>query len=358
VARKKVFGFNKKQDFIRTRNAVRKLEGMQKTGARYRNEFPTGGGTGGSEVRVKIKSIDDSTTPISATARIVGYDYGVGSASKENDDREIIVHDHVGCNLVEPYSDLYCRTGYARYMRNYATDELQWELKSLECLPPCNVQCYPYFQYEPYERAFADALLASDIDILFLTAGTNGCDGDNAICTWNTPRYTDAIIEFIKSGRSVVVFAEVENAPSCMSQQEINAMNAFYAAIGGDAYLTLDDLVVGCQVGAIVADDTHPFFNDTEGTQNVFFFGIGGASKVNENGSTTIAYVYDPGTGTTDTSNCVMAGNRYPAEGAGWVFLAGDANMMDVPLCKNLGDIDEFYGNICRLQCLDELPDS
>ena len=243
-------------------------------------------------------------------------------------------------------------------MHDRDTDEKAWEIVSLECDPPCNVQCYPYFVSDSQELAFADALLASDIDILFLTSGTNGCDGDNAICTWNTPRYTDPIIDFIKSGRSVFVFGEVENAPLCMSQSEIDDLNSFYAAIGGDAHLVLDDLAVGCQVGGIVADSSHPFVKDADGNQNVFFYGVGGSSEVVENGSTAFVYLYDPVAETTDNTKCLLAGNQYPEAGGGWVFLCGDANMNDSPSCKSLGDLDQLYTNICRIQCTDNMPES
>lgn len=41
---KKVFGFNKKSDFMRTQRAVKKVENMRQTGARQRRSWPRGGG--------------------------------------------------------------------------------------------------------------------------------------------------------------------------------------------------------------------------------------------------------------------------------------------------------------------------
>lgn len=342
---KKIIGFDSESDFDRMSKFVRKSEASQQSGQHNRRIYPLGA-SGGNVVRFQIRSLDTESDPKSATVKILSRDHSTSKVPEENEDAEIVVYDKTECHIVEPYEELICKTGYARYMKDLSTEEKQWEIRSLDCETSCNVLHY----------SIGESTLPAGADVIFMTTGLSPgpyCEWPDVFAPILATRIQN-VIDFIKTGKSVVVFGEVYNTGICMTSAEIGRLNAFYSAIGGLAYLTLDDLVVGCQTGAIVADDTHPFVKDYNGDQNVFFYGIGGSSKVNENGSTALAYVYDTATETTDTSNCVLAGNKYPEEGAGWVFLAGDSNMMDT--CISYGDIETFYTNLCRLQCTG-LPD-
>lgn len=239
--------------------------------------------------------------------------------------------------------------------------------------PTCNIEVYPVNTTSDAERVFYNNLVDSNIDILLVHSLNFGGSGQayNSGCTWQPPLYpgesdTDnQFIEFLKTGRSIIISAEQESRPpdlfgqtfdGCFSQDDCDQLNAFCSSIGGLATVSPADLApaaanpagVECFTGAIVADDEHPFYLDENGDQNAFYFQVRGSSKVTANGSTELAYVWDSGTG-TDTDNCLMAGNQYDAPNAGWVFLCGDADLVRNEICYG-PDMSVMFSNICRLQ--------
>ncbi len=386
-----IIGFNSESDFDRMSRFVRKTESGQQVGRRNRRRYPVGTSRG-REVRIRISDVDSGATPKTATAVILGYDRGAHKAPGQNDNGEITVIDRIGCNLVSPYDELLCKKGYARYMYDRSTEEKAWELVSLDCAgtiaTACNIVEYPMNSTPSEELFFYDRFVDDlDIGILVIRSQIIGGAGINYTsgCVWQTPRYpngvdeaeigTNQFIEFLKSGRSIVIAGEQENRPAdyfggltydpCIDQTDCDAINDFYASIGGVSTMSPADLAppepatdfsgVHCFTGGIAADGTHRFCVDDNGDQNVFYFSVRGSAKVTAGaGGTEFAYVWDSVTG-TDSSNCLMAGNQYNAPNAGWLFMVGDADMVDSESCYG-PDMTTFFDNLCRHQnCLNAL---
>lgn len=338
----------------------------------------TGSSADGLEVRFRVLSVNSGVTPRTALVEVLSADSDVSRLPEENQYSQITVYDKTGCNLVTPYDDLLCKQGYARYMYDRGRREKVWELVSLVCpgdkATACNVEVYPHGL--DGERAFYDSMADDDdIGILLVHSRIIGGSGPDFTsgCLWGDPTYPDGsdtdnqFHEFLKRGKSIIVSGEQLTRPEdsfgqngeCFGQDDCDAMNAFFASIGGQATISPANIAppvpnpdgVVCLTGGIVADPEHRFFVDENGDQNCFFFQVRGGGKINANGSTEFIYVWDSGTG-TDTSNCLMAGNQYDAPNAGWVFLCGDADMVRSGFCFE-ADMTTMFDNICRNQtCL------
>ncbi|QDU15501.1 hypothetical protein CA11_33260 [Gimesia maris] len=246
----------------------------------------------------------------------------------------------------------------------------------------CNISVYPVNATAEEELFFYNRMVESNTDILLVHSLNIGGAGQNYTsgCTWQPPLYPgeededNQFIEFLKTGRSIVVSGEMLTRPleyfwegdygPCFEQSDCDAANDFFASIGGLATLSPADLSppaaatdssgVHCFTGGIVADAEHPFCLDENGDQNVFYFQVRGSAKVTANGSTELAYLWDSGTG-TDSNNCLMAGNQYDATNAGWVFMVGDADMIRSEVCYG-PDMSVMFANICRLQNGHKIP--
>ena len=134
MARKKVFGFNKKQDFIRTRNAVKTIETMHRAGARNRRKYPLGGGrAGGVEIRFEVDSVNTAASPKSAVVTVLATDSNRTKVPQQDESNQLTVYDKAGCYLSEGAS-LIGKQGYARLMHDVGDSTAQWEVNQI-CPP-------------------------------------------------------------------------------------------------------------------------------------------------------------------------------------------------------------------------------